>query len=91
MAVHTNIDDGADIYQAAGGPENPRCLWFDGVCTETPTKYITFPTDAASVGQAKTYCTRHYVLTLARHLEVHDPTCEHSGINAHIGDHGDFA
>ncbi len=89
MAVRTDTADGIDIYVGAGGPESPRCEWFYGICAETPTKHITAPsTDDGDTG-VSTYCARHYVLTLARHLEVHGPTCEHGGVDQHIADYGD--
>jgi hypothetical protein len=89
MAVRTDKDHGTDIYQGAGGPGKPPCQWFYGVCTEPPTKHITAPPGPDGEPNVSTYCTRHYVLTLARHIEVHGPTCEH-GVDDHIVSHGDL-
>lgn len=91
MAVCTDLDDGAAVYTAAGGPESPRCHWFYGICMETPTHHITGPVPDDGAAETATYCARHYVLTLARHLEVHGPTCEHGGVEQHISTYGEFA
>lgn len=88
MSVRTNIDDGTAVYTAAGGPENPRCHWFYGICSDTPTHQITGPVDEDGSAEIETFCARHYVLTIARHLEVHGPICEHGGVDEHITSNG---
>lgn len=89
MVVRTNIDDGSTTLAHAGGPENPRCQWFYAICTQTPTHHISGPQDDDGIASSvELYCARHYVLTLARHLEVHGPTCEHGGLAEHISDYG---
>lgn len=90
MVVRTKFDDGTDTLIGGDGPGKPRCEWFHGICTETPTKYIAAPTREDGTATVETFCVRHYVLNLAELLEVHGPTCEHGGIAEHIAEYGDL-
>ena len=61
--------------------ENPRCGWNESVCQDSATHRIQYcraqeeeeGPDAG--GEVRLFCTRHYVLTLARLLEVHEMEC----------------
>jgi hypothetical protein len=75
----TELDDIGVVAAlgGSGGPQ-PRCMWGESVCGESPDRYIVFAAsdEGGSVG---TYCGRHYVLTLAYQVEVHLPHCLHGG------------
>lgn len=86
------------LNHGSGGPElfggngpSARCLWNDTVCTETPTHHITHPAVGDQHTESKTFCMRHYVLTLAEYLEIHTKRCtgtvrSHFATHGHIGD-----
>lgn len=60
----TAVDDGVvgvDIEEGSGGG-NPRCHWFESVCTATPTHYIVSADDESTA----TFCGRHYAVSLAK-------------------------
>lgn len=73
---------GTDLDLLGRGGPRPRCHWDESVCTRTPEHVVVFTVasddDAAGEAEAEPYCPRHYVLTLARLLELHLPACSGS-------------
>lgn len=94
MMQHIEQDTEPALSHGSGGPElfggsepRPRCLWNDTVCTEAPTHHITHPAVGDEQADARTFCLRHYVLTLAEHLEVHSKHCGET-VRSHFAAHG---
>lgn len=78
----TQQHNGPTLSHSSGGPDllenngpKPRCMWDETVCTEIPTHHITHPAVDEDEAVARTFCIRHYVLTLAEHVEVHTTQC----------------
>ncbi|GAB3847811.1 hypothetical protein [Nesterenkonia populi] len=76
-----------DVEALPEGAPNPRCQWYYGVCTDAATHHITRPAVGDEEPEANTYCQRHWVLQMARDLEVHMPTCTGT-VDSHYAGYG---
>lgn len=66
-----------DLDAEVFGSKKPHCDWGETVCLEPPTHVVVFNMAEGDKEAAK-LCVRHYVLTLAKHVEVHTYSCERS-------------
>ncbi|WP_147406052.1 hypothetical protein [Kocuria tytonis] len=76
MDVQTGFPD----LEIVEGVENPRCSWNESVCTASVEYRIRRragedTAESAVGGEVELLCPRHYVLSLARLLEVHEAEC----------------
>ena len=66
----------------------PNCQWSEGVCTESPTHYLTWR-GPSEEGTVAVHCVRHHVLTLAELLELHLRECGAS-LDEHLAAWGEI-
>ncbi|MDO4918242.1 hypothetical protein [Kocuria sp.] len=88
MDVQTGFPD----LDTVEGVENPRCAWDESVCTASVEYRIRWeggddPAEPLVRGEVELLCPRHYALSLARLLEVHEPQCEHTAVE-HLAEYG---
>lgn len=88
MDVQTGFPD----LETVEGVENPRCSWDESVCTASVEYRIQRragedDTEPGVDGEVELFCPRHYVLSLARLVEVHEAECGHPAVE-HLADYG---
>lgn len=80
------------IEDLGEGFGNLRCSWTDSVCNETVEYRIEhIPSidqqKEGEPGEIEFFCPRHYVLELARMLEIHGDSCGHPPMS-HLKSYG---
>jgi hypothetical protein len=79
----TALHGHGDVATIEGsGDANPRCMWDESVCLQSPDRFIVFA-GAGDGSAASTFCGRHYVLTLEYLRQVHLPHCPESHMVSH--------
>lgn len=85
--IRTDVPTGFDeLTRSEGGP---TCQWSEGVCTETPTHYMTWLGTDEDDALVQVHCTRHHVLEMAELIELHLPECLGS-LRDHLADWGEI-
>lgn len=87
-----DVQTGFPDLETVEGVENPRCSWGESVCTASVEYRIRRragedDAEPAAGGEVELFCPRHYVLSLARLLEVHEAECGRPATE-HLADYG---
>ena len=87
-----DVQTGFPDLDTAEEVENPRCSWDESVCTASVEYRIRWQAreseaEPAAGGEVELLCPRHYVLSLARLLEVHEAECGHTAAE-HLAGYG---
>lgn len=66
----------ADLDNGGGGGRG--CQWGESVCTDSPTHTLVFRyvEEGEQSQEAAVFCLRHYVVELARFVELHPDDCD---------------
>lgn len=76
--VRSQLGDDITIADLDTGGGGKGCQWGEWVCTDSPshTLIFRFVEDGEASQEAAVFCQRHYVVELARFVELHPDDCD---------------